>query len=159
VDARGSQVQAIAVRSNRILLLGTNDEIRQLAGPRTQIIDAKGRTVLPALVDSHTHPNLWAVEHWLGAKGHLVGTVARHGSLYKFGVDRWAGVRPDFASPHKFRFDLLWRGLRVARNLPSRSRLQNVFPQSCRLRSRLHRSHQSYDRLLYSLTYQYHSSS
>jgi hypothetical protein len=47
---------------------------------------------------------------WLGTKGHLTGFVARHGSLYKFGVDRWAGVRPDFASPHKFRFDLLWPG-------------------------------------------------
>lgn len=47
---------------------------------------------------------------WLGTKGHLVGTVARHGSLYKFGVDRWGSVRPDFASPHKFRFDPLWPG-------------------------------------------------
>ncbi|MCL4177416.1 MAG: hypothetical protein KJ072_06685 [Verrucomicrobia bacterium] len=47
---------------------------------------------------------------WLGVKGHLVGTVARHGSLYKFGVDRWANVRPDYASPHRFRFDILWDG-------------------------------------------------
>ncbi len=47
---------------------------------------------------------------WLGTKGHLVGTVARHGSLYKFGVDRWASVRPDHASPHRFRFDPLWSG-------------------------------------------------
>ena len=47
---------------------------------------------------------------WLGARGHLTGTVARHGSLYKFGVDRWTNVRPDFASPHKFRFDVLWPG-------------------------------------------------
>ncbi len=47
---------------------------------------------------------------WLGTRGHLTGTVARQGSLYKFGVDRWANVRPDFASPHKFRFDVLWPG-------------------------------------------------
>ena len=45
---------------------------------------------------------------WLGTRGHLVGTVARHGSLYKFGIDRWGSVRPDFASPHRFRFDPLW---------------------------------------------------
>jgi hypothetical protein len=49
---------------------------------------------------------------WLGTKGHLVGTVARHGSLDKFGVDRWASVRPDHASPHRFRFDPLWPGAR-----------------------------------------------
>lgn len=47
---------------------------------------------------------------WLGTRGHLTGTVARHGSLYKFGVDRWAAVRPDHASPHRFRFDPLWSG-------------------------------------------------
>lgn len=47
---------------------------------------------------------------WLGTRGHLTGLVARHGSLFKFGVDRWASVRPDFASPHKFRLDVLWPG-------------------------------------------------
>jgi hypothetical protein len=47
---------------------------------------------------------------WLGTQGHLIGAVARHGSVYKFGVDRWASVRPDHASPHRFRLDLLWSG-------------------------------------------------
>ena len=69
MDGRMSQVQAMAVRSNRILALGTNDEMRFLAGPKTEVIDAKGRAVLPALVDPHIHPNLGAVGHWLGAKG------------------------------------------------------------------------------------------
>lgn len=51
---------------------------------------------------------------WLGTRGHLVGLVARHGSLYKFGVDRWGAVRPDRGSPHRFRLDLLWPGGRWA---------------------------------------------
>ena len=60
---------------------------------------------------------------WLGARGHLTGLVARHGSLYKFGIDRWANVRPDFASPHMFRFDVLWpegrwAGQRIEKGLP-----------------------------------------
>lgn len=61
------------------------------------------------------NPNQWNKPwetSWMGTKGHLTGFVARHGSLYKFGVDRWASVRPDFASPHKFRFDPLWPGSR-----------------------------------------------
>lgn len=45
---------------------------------------------------------------WLGTRGHLVVTAAAHGSLYKFAVDREGRVRPDFASPHQFRFDPLW---------------------------------------------------
>jgi hypothetical protein len=44
----------------------------------------------------------------LGAKGHLTGFVARHGSIYKFGVDRWGRARPDLSFAHKFRFDPLW---------------------------------------------------
>jgi predicted amidohydrolase YtcJ len=69
MDANLRQVQAMAIRNSRILALGTNDQIRFLAGPNTKIVDAKGRVVLPALIDSHTHPNLWGVQHWLGAKG------------------------------------------------------------------------------------------
>ncbi len=45
---------------------------------------------------------------WMGTRGHLTEFVARHGSLYKFALDRWSSVRPDMASPHKFRFDPIW---------------------------------------------------
>ncbi|MBI4465399.1 MAG: amidohydrolase family protein, partial [Acidobacteria bacterium] len=69
MDTRLTEVQALAVRDHRIVALGTNDEIRALAGPKSEIVDAKGRRVLPGLVDSHTHPHLWAVGHWLGAEG------------------------------------------------------------------------------------------
>jgi hypothetical protein len=60
---------------------------------------------------------------WLGTRGHLVGTVARHGSLYKFGIDRWGSIRPDYASPHRFRLDPLWpgcqwKGQRIVEGLP-----------------------------------------
>ena len=69
MDERLSEVQAMAVRNTRIVALGTTAEIRELAGPRTQVIDARGHTVLPGLIDSHTHPNLWGGEHWFGAEG------------------------------------------------------------------------------------------
>lgn len=69
VDSRLTQVQAMAVRNNRILALGSNDEIRVLGGSRTEVLDAKGRTVLPGLVDGHAHPPVKATAHWLGAEG------------------------------------------------------------------------------------------
>lgn len=47
---------------------------------------------------------------WLGTKGHLTVTAPAHGAIYKFAVDRFGNVRPDFASPHKFRLDLNWPG-------------------------------------------------
>lgn len=79
-----------------------------------------------ALWEDFGNPSQWKVgwqTQWLGTRGHLVVTAAEHGSLYKFAVDRWASVRPDFASPHKFRFDPLWpnctwTGQRIVDGLP-----------------------------------------
>lgn len=51
----------------------------------------------------------WQTRH-MGTRGHLVITAPAHGSVYKFAVDRWGNVRPDFASPHRFRLDPVWKG-------------------------------------------------
>ncbi len=55
VDDRFSIREAVAIREERILAVGTSAEIRALAGPNTRVIDLKGRTVLPGLIDSHNH--------------------------------------------------------------------------------------------------------
>jgi predicted amidohydrolase YtcJ len=65
MDSTLTNVNAMAVRGGRILALGTNDEIEALAGPATETLDVKGRRVLPGIIDSHTHPQGWAVKHWL----------------------------------------------------------------------------------------------
>ncbi len=57
VDAKFSLAQAIAVRGDKILAVGSNADIAKLAGPNTRIVDAKGRLVIPGLMDSHTHPS------------------------------------------------------------------------------------------------------
>ncbi len=46
----------MAISANRFLQIGTDSEIRKLAGPQTKQIDLHGKTVLPGLEDSHTHP-------------------------------------------------------------------------------------------------------
>jgi len=48
-------VEALAVERGRILATGPADEIAALAGPRTQVRDLGGATVIPGLVDVHTH--------------------------------------------------------------------------------------------------------
>ena len=65
MDEKLSNVQAMAVRDERVVALGANDEIKVLAGPDTQMLDVKGRTVLPGLIDTHTHPHAWLVPHRL----------------------------------------------------------------------------------------------
>ncbi len=55
MDAAAPRTQAFAVRDGRFVALGTTAEIRSLAGKRTQVIDAKGMTVVPGFIDTHNH--------------------------------------------------------------------------------------------------------
>ena len=52
----GSRVaEAVAVRGDRVVAVGTVDEIEALAGPETERIDLAGRAVTPGLMDAHVH--------------------------------------------------------------------------------------------------------
>ena len=55
VDERFSTQQAFAVRGERFVAVGTNADIRALAGPTTRVVDLRGRTVIPGLTDNHDH--------------------------------------------------------------------------------------------------------
>ena len=56
VDSQFRIAEALAVRGERIVAVGEDEDILKLAGPKTKILDVEGRTVLPGLMDSHTHP-------------------------------------------------------------------------------------------------------
>src|SRR5579859_4294997 len=48
-------VQALAVRGGLIHSVGTDEEIGQVTGPRTRVVDLGGRLVIPAFADAHVH--------------------------------------------------------------------------------------------------------
>jgi len=56
VDSKHSIAQALAVRKDRIVFVGTNADARRWIGPATRVEDAHGRLVLPGLIDAHMHP-------------------------------------------------------------------------------------------------------
>ncbi len=56
----GTIAQAMHVRNGKVLHLGDNARIRAMAGSDTQMVDLKGRTVLPGMVVVHDHPFDWA---------------------------------------------------------------------------------------------------
>ncbi|GIU81530.1 MAG: hypothetical protein KatS3mg006_0594 [Pyrinomonadaceae bacterium] len=55
MDDAKPQAEAIAVWGNKIVAVGSNEEIKALIGDKTKVIDAKGRLVLPGFNDSHLH--------------------------------------------------------------------------------------------------------
>ena len=56
VDSAFSIFQAVAVKGERFLAVGSNEEIKKLAGPQTRKVDLAGRTVIPGLIEAHAHP-------------------------------------------------------------------------------------------------------
>jgi predicted amidohydrolase YtcJ len=55
MDSRQPLAQALAILGNRIIAVGSDKEIKKLAGPRTRTIDAKKQLVLPGFNDAHVH--------------------------------------------------------------------------------------------------------
>jgi predicted amidohydrolase YtcJ len=60
-------VEALAVRGDRFAAVGSTAEIRSLVGSTTRVVDLAGRTVVPGLQDSHTHPIAAALSEQAGA--------------------------------------------------------------------------------------------
>jgi hypothetical protein len=73
LDRANPEAEALAIRDGRFLAVGSEAEVRLLAGPDATEIDARGRRVVPGLIDSHTH-------------------VVRGGLSYNLEL-RWDGVR------------------------------------------------------------------
>jgi predicted amidohydrolase YtcJ len=76
VDSRFSQAEAIAIRGNKILAVGTEEEVRAAAGEKVNAIDLKGKTVLPGFIDPHTHV----------IAGSVVDSVMEYVGMARFGT-------------------------------------------------------------------------
>ncbi|OFV99799.1 MAG: hypothetical protein A3F68_10850 [Acidobacteria bacterium RIFCSPLOWO2_12_FULL_54_10] len=55
----GTIAQAIAVRGEDIVAVGTTQQVRALAGPNTKSYDLKGKMVTPGYAGTHDHPMDW----------------------------------------------------------------------------------------------------
>jgi len=56
VDAARRWAEAVAVRDGRIVALGTSDDLVELRGSSTEVVDLGGRMLVPGFQDAHVHP-------------------------------------------------------------------------------------------------------
>src|SRR5262245_7171407 len=63
VDDRFTIAEALAIKGERILAVGSNAEIEKHKGPLTRVVDLNRRTVIPGLIDNHAH-YMRAAEYW-----------------------------------------------------------------------------------------------
>ena len=59
-----SVAEAIGVREGRIFFVGKTDYALSLAGPDTVRIDLQGKALIPGVIDTHSHPNRYAMDHY-----------------------------------------------------------------------------------------------
>lgn len=70
VDPKDTIAEAVAIRGDRILAVGSNAEAESYLGSDTQVIDAEGKSVLPGFIDAHIHMGMF------GLLGHGIIDVA-----------------------------------------------------------------------------------
>ena len=55
LDTDIDEVEALAISDDRILAIGSNDEIRALVGERTEVVELNGRLAIPGFIEGHGH--------------------------------------------------------------------------------------------------------
>lgn len=55
MDRKLRHAQAVAVSGERILRVGNNSKVKPLIGSKTKILDLRGKTVIPGMIDAHIH--------------------------------------------------------------------------------------------------------
>lgn len=91
IDDRFTIAHAVAIRGERIIAVGKSADISKRAGKETKVIDLKGRTVIPGLIDNHAH-FIRVAEHW-HQEMRLDGVTSRKQAL-KMLAERVRAARP-----------------------------------------------------------------
>ena len=58
MDPGTPSATAIAIRGQHIAAVGSDDDVLDLKGPNTELLDGRGHTVTPGFIDAHSHPLL-----------------------------------------------------------------------------------------------------
>jgi predicted amidohydrolase YtcJ len=89
VDAARTWAQAVAISGGRIAAVGTDAEMRPHVGPRTEVVNLRGRMVLPGFQDSHVHASGGGLER---GQCDLTSEHTREG--YLAAIRAYAGRNP-----------------------------------------------------------------
>jgi predicted amidohydrolase YtcJ len=123
LDRENPEAQAVAIRDGKFLAVGSEQEVRA-AAPEAQVIDAKGRRVIPGLIDSHMHIIRGGLNYNLELRWDGVPTLADAMAMLKRQVDntpapQWVRVVGGFTE-HQF----------AEKRLPTLAELNAIAPDT-----------------------------
>lgn len=127
LNSKQPKANAVAVKGEKFIAIGTNDEIEPFAGANTKVIDLGNKFVAPGFVDAHTHPmeTIWIKDEWVDAR--FPGTKSVKEALDKIAervkntpAGQWVYVACVSASENKF----------AEKRLPSKAELDQIAPNN-----------------------------
>lgn len=65
ITGKAPRAEAIAIRGNKIVAVGKAEDVLGLSGSKTRLVDLKGRTLMPGLIDPHMHFVFTVFEDWI----------------------------------------------------------------------------------------------
>ena len=99
IDPSNPRARALAIRDGRFIAIGDRDDIADLVGPGTQVMDLAGKTVLPGFIDAHIHVLSSGIRHVMAVDCDLPTISAIQGALRDWAKDTPAG---DWVQGFKF---------------------------------------------------------
>lgn len=127
LNPRQPKASAVAIKSEKFIAVGSDQNIKSFVGPNTKMIDLHKQLVVPGFVDAHTHPmeTIWLKEVWVDAR--FPGTPSVKQALQNIAArikttpkDQWVYVAGVSASENKF----------SEKRLPTKAELDQVAPNN-----------------------------
>jgi len=92
VNSHDEVVQALAMRDGLITSVGSDAQVMETKGPNTELVDLRGRTVMPGFVGAHEHPSITAV---------FSGAANLSGFTHRTNAEVWQALRDAVAKAPK----------------------------------------------------------
>lgn len=127
LDSKHPKVQAVAIKDEKFIAVGSDKKIQSFIGPSTKVINLNRQLVVPGFIDAHTHPmeTIWLKEDWVDAR--YPGTPSVKQALENISKraqatpkDQWIYVACVSASENKF----------LEKRLPTRTELDQAAPNN-----------------------------
>ncbi|MGH7754444.1 MAG: amidohydrolase family protein, partial [Gemmatimonadales bacterium] len=90
MDPAMPRAESFAVKDGRFVVVGSNDDVRNLATPRTRVLDAERMTVTPGFIDAHCHPR--GVNELFGVNANLRSIAELQAALRKKAAETPPGI-------------------------------------------------------------------
>ena len=88
MNKENARAEAIAIRGDTILGVGTAEDMQALSGSKTRIVDLGGRTLMPGLIDPHMHSTFVVLDDWIDVSPMATPTFKDVWLQLKAGVDK-----------------------------------------------------------------------